>query len=52
MVAVTDRLDVEVEKLVALHPDDIVYGILYLALDELKFVTGTELTIDGRYTAQ
>ncbi len=34
------------------EPDDIAYGILYLASDESKFVTGTELVIDGGYTAQ
>lgn len=34
------------------EPDDIAYGVLYLASDESKFVTGTELVIDGGYTAQ
>lgn len=34
------------------EPDDIAYGILYLASDESKFVTGTELVIDGGYTAR
>lgn len=34
------------------EPDDIAYGALYLASDESKFVTGTELVIDGGYTAQ
>jgi NAD(P)-dependent dehydrogenase (short-subunit alcohol dehydrogenase family) len=33
-------------------PDDVAYGILYLASDESKFVTGSELVIDGGYTAQ
>jgi len=43
----------------SLHPighvgesDDIAYGVLYLASDEAKFVTGSELVIDGGYTAQ
>jgi NAD(P)-dependent dehydrogenase (short-subunit alcohol dehydrogenase family) len=34
------------------EPDDIAYGILYLASEESKFVTGSELVIDGGYTAQ
>ncbi len=34
------------------EPDDIAYGVLYLASDESRFVTGTELVIDGGYTAQ
>ena len=34
------------------EPDDIAFGVLYLASDEAKFVTGTELVIDGGYTAQ
>lgn len=34
------------------EPDDIAYGVLYLASDESKFVTGAELVIDGGYTAQ
>jgi len=47
------------KKLDALHPlghvgepEDIAYGIVYLASDESKFVTGSELVIDGGYTAQ
>lgn len=34
------------------EPDDIAYGILYLASDESKFVTGSELVIDGGFTAR
>jgi NAD(P)-dependent dehydrogenase (short-subunit alcohol dehydrogenase family) len=44
---------------IARHPlghlgdaDDIAWGAVYLASDEAKFVTGTELVIDGGYTAQ
>ncbi len=47
------------KKLDALHPighvgepEDIGYGAVYLASDESKFVTGSELVIDGGYTAQ
>lgn len=34
------------------EPDDVAYGILYLASDESKFLTGIELVIDGGYTAR
>jgi NAD(P)-dependent dehydrogenase (short-subunit alcohol dehydrogenase family) len=34
------------------EPIDIAQGILYLASDESRFVTGTQLAIDGGYTAQ
>ncbi|MEX2671096.1 MAG: glucose 1-dehydrogenase [Phycisphaeraceae bacterium] len=34
------------------EPDDIAYGIAYLASDESRFVTGSELVIDGGYTAR
>jgi NAD(P)-dependent dehydrogenase (short-subunit alcohol dehydrogenase family) len=34
------------------EPDDIAYGIVYLASDEAKFVTGSELVIDGGYTCK
>ena len=33
-------------------PDDVAWGVLYLASDESKFVTGSELVIDGGYTAR
>ena len=43
----------------ALHPLghigetlDVAWGIVYLASDESKFVTGAELVIDGGYTAR
>ncbi len=32
--------------------DEIGYGVLYLASDESKFVTGAELVIDGGFSAQ
>lgn len=42
-----------------LHPlghmgdaDDIAWGIVYLASDEAKFITGSELVIDGGYTSR
>jgi len=34
------------------EPKDIAYGILYLISDESKFVTGSELVIDGGYTCR
>ena len=47
------------KKLESLHPighlgepDDIGYGVVYLASEESKFMTGSELVIDGGYTAQ
>ena len=52
-------LDAYLAAMSAMHPighvgdpDDIAYGVLYLASDESRFVTGTELIIDGGYTAQ
>ena len=33
-------------------PEDIAAGIAYLASDDAKFVTGSELVIDGGYTAR
>ena len=31
--------------------EDIAYGMIYLASDESKFVTGTELIIDGGFVS-
>jgi NAD(P)-dependent dehydrogenase (short-subunit alcohol dehydrogenase family) len=47
------------EELGKLHPlghvgdvDDIAWGVVYLASDESKFMTGSALVIDGGYTAR
>ena len=34
------------------EPEDIAFGILYLACGESRFVTGSQLVIDGGYTAR
>ena len=34
------------------EPLDVAYGVLYLLSDEAKFVTGSELVIDGGWSAQ
>lgn len=33
------------------EPDDVAYGVLFLASDESRFMTGSELVIDGGWTA-
>jgi len=59
----SEKLDVPAEDLRAeldsIHPighigepNDIAYGVLYLVSDEAKFVTGSELIIDGGYTTR
>jgi NAD(P)-dependent dehydrogenase (short-subunit alcohol dehydrogenase family) len=34
------------------EPDDIGWAVVYLASEEAKFITGSELVVDGGYTAQ
>ena len=34
------------------EPEDIAFGIVFLASDESKFMTGSELVIDGGYTCR
>ncbi|MFQ6025943.1 MAG: SDR family NAD(P)-dependent oxidoreductase, partial [Dehalococcoidia bacterium] len=34
------------------EPEEVAYGVLFLASDESSFMTGSELVIDGGFTAQ
>ncbi|TCZ81871.1 SDR family NAD(P)-dependent oxidoreductase [Lysobacter sp. N42] len=52
-------LEAAIREVGALHPlghmgepDDIAWAVVYLASDESKFVTGSELVVDGGYTAR
>ncbi|SFN50247.1 SDR family NAD(P)-dependent oxidoreductase [Marinobacter pelagius] len=53
-----DDLDAAKQATAGLHPlghmgepDDIAWGVVFLASEESKFMTGSELVIDGGYTA-
>jgi len=54
------RADPEIAKLMVSRiplgrygePEEVAWGVLYLASDEASFVTGSELVIDGGWTAQ
>jgi len=34
------------------QPREVAYAVLFLASDEASFITGTQLMVDGGYTAQ
>ena len=58
-LATMEDKDAARDQVAALHPlghmgepDDIAWGVVYLASDESKFVTGAELVVDGGYTAR
>jgi len=48
----TDSVLAKVPVGFAAEPIDIAYGVLYLASDESRFVTGSDIIIDGGFTAQ
>jgi NAD(P)-dependent dehydrogenase (short-subunit alcohol dehydrogenase family) len=50
----TARKNLELMNLIALtgEPNDVGWAVVYLASEESKFVTGSELVIDGGFTAQ
>jgi len=59
LLAAQGNVEEKIRYLDRMHPvghmgeaKDIAYGIVYLASDESKFVTGIDLPIDGGFTAQ
>ena len=50
----TARKKLDAMRLIARagQPDDVGWAVVYLASEESKFITGSELAIDGGYTAQ
>lgn len=50
-----DKMKAKLERQIPLghlgEPDDIAWGIVYLASEESKFMTGTEFVVDGGITA-